>query len=123
MNHETIPVMHPSGEEVDIDKMLAPLITQLWRFNINTFECCEEWEPTPGFAVIFFCDVSDFQFLCRLVLTHEEDDVLSDHISMYGEQKGSWSTEIFVNEPDQFEVMWLFPHSDIPLLVERLENK
>src|SRR4051812_28525653 len=55
-DHETMKVegcpFTEEGEALDIDVLLAPLIRELWRLEIETEQCCqEEW---PGLASIVF---------------------------------------------------------------------
>lgn len=127
-----------------VDKELAALILECWKAQIDTMSSCQEQEP--GFAYLSFCSVADASHFVNLVAPHEEErweagdfDTVWNRATAEGSVEGSWewrthlvdlsneldeeADEVVVTGPMRahFELGVLFPRSDIPLLVERLQ--
>lgn len=67
MTHKTIKVK-VGDWEAKIDKMLAPLIKEMWRAGIETEECCEDfWNDEQKLAFIYFPRVEELKRLVDLV--------------------------------------------------------
>jgi hypothetical protein len=104
--HGTVKLTCPlTRGKVDIDARLAPLIRELWRLEIITFQCCEEaW---PGLSQIEFPgtgEVNDFLFI-------SQEDFKAELETWDEGDNGQLSIQI--------RLLVHFPVAMIPQLVER----
>ena len=107
-DHETVKVegcpFTEEGEALDIDVLLAPLIRELWRLEIETEQCCqEEW---PGLASIVFPG------------TGEAADFLWVAQENYKAELETWDDGEDGEHCIQLNLRVNFPTADIPRLVQ-----
>jgi hypothetical protein len=67
--HKTVLVKW-DGFEARIDKNIAPLIREIWKAGIFTFNCCEE--NRPGIIWIQFASVFEAEAFINIVARYEE---------------------------------------------------
>lgn len=111
--HETVKLpgcpLAGDGETTDVDVLLAPLIREVWRLGIATYQCCqEEW---PGLASITFPGTVEAMDFLRVAQENyrtdlERWDELDDGVY--------WIA---------LRLLVVFPAADIPRLVERFANR
>jgi hypothetical protein len=136
--HEAVTVRVGDRKE-DIDKMLAPLIRELWRAGIETMMSCQETEP--DIAWIEFNTVEDFERFLNLVADYEEGvDTLYNRINnqLTGALSAPcWEYQVNVFDcgfkpgddnprlgPADFHVTIsvYFPHCDLPTILARMKK-
>ena len=93
------------GEETDVDAVLAPLIRQVWRLDISTYQCChEEW---PGLASITFPGTDEAM---DFLIVAQED---------YRTELERWDEGEEGEHAIALRLLVVFPTADIPKLVAR----
>ena len=65
--HEYVKVMY-GGDEIEVDKKIAPLLQQLWQAKIDTLMSCENNVPDDYMWIEFAC-VCDFDNFITILLT------------------------------------------------------
>lgn len=131
--HKTVAVQVGEYHE-EIDELLAPLIETIWRLGIHTAMSCQE--TSPGIAWIEFDSLDDLQRFLNIVARYEPgtDTLYSRiHYDLNPLFAGAWEYQlnfIDLNELDDFSgetffdftVGAYFPVTDIPLLLDRLNE-
>jgi hypothetical protein len=111
--HETVKLpgnpLAGEGETTDVDVLLAPLIREVWRLGIATFQCCQE--ECPGLASITFPGTVEAMDFLRVAQENyrtdlERWDELDDGVY--------WTA---------LRLLVVFPAADIPRLVKRFANR
>lgn len=115
------------GEVVSIDVEIAPLISELWRRGIATYQSCQEFRP--GTVWIAFPDAdSAIRFTIELGLNEGDDDlrqralmpdVASPDSTPPLPWEWHWSAQPYP-EDGTFAIGVEFPRSDLDALHERL---
>jgi hypothetical protein len=133
------------GYEARIDQGIAPLIKELWKAGIFTFNSCEE--NRPGIIWIKFASVPEAEEFMNIVARYEEDiDSLYNRIRQGwsradGFIPGAWEyhalpedisvRQRFLDDDTMeescdgpsnflFSMSIRFPKSDYPILLERM---
>jgi hypothetical protein len=109
INTETTNVYCPYlNQTVEIDTLMLPLMKHLWRLDICTIDCCQEYEP--GLAAIGFsttCDTETFLTMCE---------------HSYRLTTDTWHEESHGERRDYVVLMVLFPMTDIYKIIRKLET-
>lgn len=69
--HDTIKLQYLE-KEIDVDELIAPLIKNLWHFEIFTWSCCQGDENEK--AIICFNSENDFTKFMNM-LVHNDSDI------------------------------------------------
>lgn len=143
--HKTVLVKW-DGYEAKIDGGIAPLIKEIWKAGIFTFNCCEE--NRPGIIWIEFASAPDAEAFMNIVARYEDDlDSLYNRIRQEwsradGLIPGAWEyhvlpTDYSVNQrfdddtieescigPSNFifSMSVRFPKGDYPILLQRMRE-
>jgi hypothetical protein len=142
--HKTVLVKE-NGFEARIDKNIAPLIRELWRADIFTFNCCEE--NRPGIMWIQFASVFEAEMFLNIVARYEEGvDNLYNRIRQEWSREdgiipGAWVYDVYPTDFSveqrflrcgcieerstgpcefSFSMSIRFPKGDYPVLLERM---
>lgn len=136
-SHRTIHVQVGNWSE-QIDEEMAPLIREIWNAGVDTMMCCQE--VAPGIGWIEFPSVEDLLRFLNIVTVYEPGvDTLYNRIrhDLAGTTSSpEWEFQFNLldicdtgesrsgGERVCFEptVGAYFPASDIPLLIERLQE-
>jgi len=131
--HRTV-VVDVGRWKADIDEVLAPLITEIWKVGIKTMMSCQEFKP--GIAWIEFDSVDGLLRFLNIITRYEQGiDTLYNRI-YYQDTASKWEYELSVMDvydgKEESMVNGLacfratvgvyFPTSDIPVLLHRLEE-
>lgn len=144
--HKTVLVKW-DGFEARVDEGIAPLIKEIWKAGIFTFNSCEE--NRPGIIWIEFASAAEAEAFLNIVARYEEDlDSLYNRIRQEwahydGVIPGSWeysilpfdySVEQHILDDDSieessrgssdfiFSMGIRFPKADYPVLLERMKE-
>jgi hypothetical protein len=148
MTHHDTVVVTVGDMTADIDRRIAPLITELWKADIMTLNSCEE--NKPGIVWIEFASCIDAERFLNIVARypnrrelarksfsdtlygrctscdgerHWEYDAL---ITDYGIREEIVNDEVIVTEvhPADFTcgISIRFPHCDLPVMLRRLRQ-
>ena len=75
IEHEQVILEHPhTGEEIAVDRGLAPLLAALWKWNIETLNSCENNVP-PDYMWIEFASSADAENFLALALSGKRDSL------------------------------------------------
>jgi hypothetical protein len=107
-NHRTTKVKHPSGKNVDVDELLAPLISLLWVRGLTTYSFCQE--EKPGLACIEFAGSSDVE---EFLAVAQQDF----HVQIETWDEGEWPRHAI-----RIRLLVLFPTLAIPALTEQFKT-
>src|SRR5262249_18565268 len=140
-SHKAI-VLKVGHQEAEIDKLLVPLIRQIWKAGIETIMSCQEVEP--GICWIEFEPDQLEKFLNIIAKYEDGADTLYNRI--VGELTGPKSAPEWVylfsphnyaidpDDPDSYDASGpylgafylaadvYFPQSDLPVLLKRLKR-
>jgi hypothetical protein len=111
--HETVKLpgcpLAGDGETTNVDVLLAPLIREVWRLGIATYQCCqEEW---PGLASITFPGTVETMDFLRVAQENYRTD-----LERWDElDEGVYWTAL--------RLLVVFPAADIPRLVGRFADR
>ena len=144
--HKTVLVKW-AGFEARIDERIAPLIKEIWKAGIFTFNSCEE--NRPGIIWIEFASVIECEAFLNIIARYEEDiDSLYNRIRQAwsrgdGILHGAWeysvlpcdySVEQRILDDDSIEESCMcpsefifsmgirFPMEDYPVLLDRIKE-
>lgn len=139
--HEAVILRDRFGDEVEIDVGIAPLIKELWRAGIDTWESCED---DDGMVWIDLDQWDNIAFI-KIVAGEYDDDIDSLHNRVMqgwkhndGSLDGQWRYGVALNEyswdpapppgvpPTSLIVSIRFPRSDykeVLRLVRRFNAK
>jgi hypothetical protein len=137
MNHEQV-LVKVGATAIKIDKMLAPLMEEMWKSFIMTQSSCQEFDDGSGRAWIAFPNEHELKKFLNLVGDNSDID---DMDSLYRRinppafravELNAWDFGVIVEDDNicygggvcnfQMRFYVWFPQSDIPLLVERLKR-
>jgi hypothetical protein len=150
-HHPTVTMTALDGDEVEIDKKLAPLITELWAGGIDTVSCCQDGAEgyasmvpayphlatraavDAGYAYVDFFDAADAADFLTVVANNGPFGKFYRRMTRWYEP-GGWRKSIAffdgVYEPRRGEtivfessiVQIKFPVTDIAEIVRRLRR-
>jgi len=93
--HPTVPILHPSGEYIDIDEDIAPLIKKLWELGYNTSNSCQDnyvYSTIHGrlrhFVWIEFDTTGDYEDFVQ--------EFIGDDVDRYITVSSEWETKITI---------------------------
>jgi hypothetical protein len=107
-NHPTKKVRHPSGENIEIDELLAPLVKLVWARGLTTYSCCQE--EKPGLACIQFAGSGDVE---QFLFVAQQDS----HV-----QVETWDEGEETIRSIRVRLLVLFPTKAIPAITKRFEE-
>lgn len=84
-------IVQSDNHKVEIDIKLAPLISELWKRNINTMNSCQE--VRPGFAYIEFMGGMDAEIFLNIVsqeISEKSNSMYQRIIGMIDDCKNTW---------------------------------
>lgn len=124
--HPTIPVEHPSGESIEIDSEIAPLLEALWGHGIETTGSCQD---DGGMVWLGFATPDEAALFIRTLAVEPSPDIES----LYERQAGigdedAWQWQVWfepqmTSEPDfAFLIELRFPRKDLAEVVERVNR-
>jgi len=70
--HNTRTLIDPDGNEIEIDLGISPLISEIWKANIKTIACCENYYFEEGWIWIKL-PVEDAKKLLSILSEYDED--------------------------------------------------
>ena len=127
-------VVEVGSWKADIDEVLAPLITEIWKVGIETMTSCQEFKP--GISYIEFDSVDGLLRFLNLV-THYEPGIDTLYNRIFHQDTASkWEyqlslLDIYEGKEESMvdglacfraTVGVYFPTSDIPVLLHRFEE-
>ena len=144
--HQTVRVVH-GDQKADVDKAIAPLIREMWRAGIETYQSCQD--RPAGYVWIQFDSSHELERFLNIIGDYE-----AAHGSLHyrmrhgydclgGRRVGQWHyvvgaydlavdevnteaggvQEICVGPPDFMVLIAVhFPHADLPQVLKRLKR-
>lgn len=101
--HKTVPIEY-AGFSADIDEGIAPLILELWKADIMTFNSCQE--NRPGIIWIEFAHPVAVEDFLNIVTSYDEEPC-----SLYRRIRGEgWLEDLPEDEVGNWEYDVLGPH-------------
>jgi hypothetical protein len=124
--------------EADVDEGLVPLITEMWRANVETIMSCqeqkEEWSPgvnLPESWVWIYLYAPAAEEFCSIVAGEFDDDPESLYQRISGEKASDrswWYDGHATNIADEggpaeitFDISVRFPRDDLPEVLRRMQ--
>jgi len=144
--HQTVRIIH-GDQEADVDKQIAPLIKEMWKADIETYQSCQD--NPPGWVWIQFMSSHDLERFLSIIGDYEptlgslRDRMRYGYDRVTGRRQGQWRyvvvaddmaidtvgteaggvQEICVGPPDFMILVGVhFPQADLPLVLKRLKR-
>jgi len=144
--HQTIRIFH-GDRQADIDKQIAPLIKEMWKSGIETYQSCED--NPPGWVWIQFTSSHELERFLSIIGDYEaalgamHDRMHYGYDRVVGPRVGQWRyvvvaddlavdevdtevggvQEICVGPPDFMILIAVhFPHTDLPQVLGRMKR-
>ena len=144
--HQTVRISH-EDQEADVDKQIAPLIKQMWKAGIETYQSCQD--NPPGWVWIQFASSHELERFLSIIGDYEaalgslHDRMRHGYDRIAGPRVGQWhyvvvaddlavdevdteagdTQEICVGPPDFMLLIGVhFPHADLPQVFRRMKR-
>ena len=136
--HSTVSIIY-KDEQIEVDEMIAPLITEVWKAGIGTWMSCQEVDK--GIAWVEFESVDDLLKLVNIVISYDVDvnspyNRIEWDRNLLGMTLPDWEfrfsvMDILADDAERIvggEVLFeatvgaYFPHEDIELMVSKLRE-
>jgi hypothetical protein len=82
LEHKTMPVKDFMGHDIDIDENIAPLISEIWKAQINTNNSCQDNVPAD-YVWVEFSSINDFDKFINII-----NNSLTERSTMYERMMG-----------------------------------
>jgi len=125
MNKHDSIIMDHNSEKIEIDILLAPIISWCWSHGIRTLFCCQgnkNGSKESDLAYIIF-DSDDAVKFARAMIYPRPSLKHIFEIEGDSQVKGTWRWGFCHIGDEDYNMILRFPHEDITKIVQRLEKQ
>jgi hypothetical protein len=136
MKHPFILLIDSDGDQIEIDREIAPLIQQLWDIGLETCNSCQD---NFSYVWVEFLSAQDALDFLYLIVRHGDAALAerasepynvspsnaADQLAKYDACQDSWLIKANVNKYDDAEEVWMsigirFPRDHLPRVMAAL---